>query len=78
MQHAIDAVYENGTFRPLHREMLSITEGQRVRITVDEDGDPEALRLAMSVFDGLSEDDIKEIEGIALERSSFFGLRGDD
>ncbi len=77
MQHAIDAVYENGTFRPLHREMLSITEGQRVRITVDEEGDPEALRLALSVFDGLSGDDIKEIEGIALNRGSFFGLRSD-
>ena len=65
MQHAIDAIYENGAFRPLHREVLSITEGQQVRITVDEGGDPEALRLAMSVFDGLSDDDIKEIEGIA-------------
>lgn len=77
MQHAIDAIYENGTFRPVHREVLAITEGQRVRITVDEGGDPEALRLAMSVFDGLSDDDIKEIEGIALDRGSFFGPRSD-
>ena len=39
MQCAIDAVYENGTFRPIHRELLAITEGQRVQISVD-DSDP--------------------------------------
>jgi len=78
MQHAIDAIYENGMFRPLHRERLAITEGKRVRITVDDEGDPEALRLAVSVYDGLSDGEITEIEGIALDRRSFFGRRSDD
>ena len=74
MQRAIDAIFENGMFRPVHRELLAIPEGRRVRITVD-DGDPESLRLAMSVYDGLSDDDINEIEKIAVDRSKFFNSR---
>ena len=77
MQHAIDAIFENGTFRPIHRELLAIPEGQRVRITVD-DGDPESLRLALSVYEGISDDDIDEIEQIALERRTFFGSRSEN
>lgn len=77
MHHAIDAIYENGSFRPIHRERLAITEGQRVRITIDDRGDPEALRLATSVYDGLSDNDIEEIEGIALARGNFFGRRNE-
>ena len=77
MHHAIDAIYENGSFRPVRREPLAIAEGQRVRITVDDEGDPEALRLAMSVYNGLSDNEIEEIEGIALARGNFFGLRSD-
>jgi hypothetical protein len=65
-------------FRPIRREQLTITEGRRVRITVDDEGDPEALRLAVSVYDGLSDDEITEIEGIALDRRSFFGQRSVD
>ncbi len=78
MEHAIDAIYENGVFRPLRRERLAITEGKRVRITVDDEDDPEALRLAVSVYDGLSDGEITEIEGIALDRRAFFGQRSDD
>ena len=54
------------------------TEGKRVRITVDDGGDPEALRLAASDYDGLSDSEISEIEKIALDRRSFFGQRNDD
>ena len=78
MQRAIDAIYENGMFRPIRRERLAIAEGKRVRITVDEEGDPEALRLAVSVYDGLSDGEITEIEGIALNRRSVFGQRSHD
>ena len=78
MKHAIDAIYENGTFRPIRREVIAVAEGQRVRITVDDEGEPQALRLAMSVSDGLSETDIQEIEKIALNRGSFFGPRSGD
>lgn len=78
MERAIDAIYENGIFRPIPRQRLAITEGQRVRITVEDESDPEALRLAVSVYDGLSDSEISEIEGITLDRRSFFGHRSDD
>lgn len=73
MKHAIDAIYENGVFRPLQQPPVAIADGQRVRITVDDTCEPEPLRLAMSVYDGLSDDDIDEIERIALDRGNFFG-----
>ncbi|MCL4203325.1 MAG: DUF104 domain-containing protein [Pirellulaceae bacterium] len=53
MQRAIDAIYENGMFRPIGRERLAITEGRRVRITVDDEGDPEALIAATAIENAL-------------------------
>lgn len=78
MKHAIDAIYENGTFRPIQADAVAIADGQRVRITVDDDGEPEALRLAMTVYDGLSDDDNDDIERIALDRENVFGSRNAD
>jgi predicted DNA-binding antitoxin AbrB/MazE fold protein len=78
MKHAIDAIYENGTFRPIQRDAVAISDGQRVRITVDDECEPEALRLVMSVYDGLSDKDIFEIEQIALNRGNFFGVGSAD
>jgi predicted DNA-binding antitoxin AbrB/MazE fold protein len=72
MKHAIEAIYENGLFRPVEREGIALAEGQRVRITVDDQCEPEALRLALTVYEGLSENDIEAIEEIALDRGSFF------
>ena len=37
MKHAIDAIYENGAFRPVQRDAVTIADGQRVRITVDDE-----------------------------------------
>ena len=70
MKHAMDAIYENGAFRPIQGEMVAIAEGRRVRITVDDASEPESLRLAMSVFDGLSDGEIREVEEIALDRGA--------
>ncbi len=67
VQRAIDAVYENGAFRPVHSEHLPIEEGGRVRITIDTP-EPEPLQLALAVFEGLSENEIAAIEEIALDR----------
>lgn len=78
MKHAIDAIYENGTFRPIQQDAVAVADGQRVRITVDDQCEPEALRLAMSVYDGLSDEDIDEIEQIALDRDIFFGAGSAD
>jgi predicted DNA-binding antitoxin AbrB/MazE fold protein len=73
MRFAIDAVYEDGAFRPVQREAVTIPDGLRVRITVDDEQDPETLRLATRVYDGLSEGEIDEIQRIALTRGNFFG-----
>jgi predicted DNA-binding antitoxin AbrB/MazE fold protein len=78
MKHTINAIYENGTFRPIQRDAVPIADGQRVRIVVDDECEPEALQLAMSVYDGLSGKEIDEIEQIALDRRNFFGRRSAD
>ena len=78
MKHAIDAIYENGAFRPVQRDAVTIADGQRVRITVDDECEPEALRLATTVYDGLSDNDIDDIEQIVLERGNFFDARSAD
>lgn len=78
MKLAIDAIYENGIFRPIRLDPVDIAEGQRVRITVDDSAQPEALRLATNVYEGLPPGDIDEIERIALDRGSFFGGRTAD
>ena len=69
----IDAIFENGVFRPL--KAPGIPQGKQVKLEVDipDDGSPgEILALATTVFDGLSEEDMGEIESIALDRRDFF------
>lgn len=78
MKQAIDTIYENGAFRPVRPETVTIPDGRRVRITVHDEPEPEALRLATQVYDGLSNTEIDEIEQIALDRRSFFGARSVD
>ena len=75
MKHVIDAIYENGTFRPMQPNIIEISEGTHVRITVDDETEPESLKLATCVYEGHSEEDIDDIEQIALNRSNFFGAR---
>ena len=73
MKYVIDAIYENGIFRPMQPNVIEISEGAHVLITVDDETELESLKLATRVCDGLSEEDIDEIEQIALNRSNFFG-----
>ena len=73
----LKAIYENGVFRPIEKPEL--TEGQSVQITVVETPTPftpqKMLQLAAEVYEGLSETDIDEIEGIALKQDWFFSDR---
>lgn len=78
MKRVIDAVYENGSFRPMQPSSIGVPEGQHVRLTIEDTPEPKSLTLATSVYDGLSEQDIDEIEQIALERSNFFGAGSAD
>lgn len=76
MTQTIDAIFENGTFRPLNPDQVAIAEGERVRISVSAPADPPALESALSVYDGLTEDEIAEVERVALDRSRFFDAKG--
>ena len=76
VSQTIKVVYENGVFRPLIPSELPIEEGTEVFVTVKERLSPkEMTRLAASVYEGLTEEEIKEIEGIAFDRTHFFGDR---
>ncbi len=73
----IEAIYQNGMFKPLKPVSENISEGETVEITIKEKrlSPDEMLELASRVYEGLSDEDINEIEKIALERSNFFGDR---
>ncbi len=74
MRETIDAIYENGVFRPLKRPTIS--EGLKVRLeveTLSDSSGEDLLELAAQVYNGLSNEQIDEIEQIALDRRDFFG-----
>ncbi len=75
MTQTLDAIYENGIFRPLPAQTIAIADGQRVRISVDEQPEPQPLQLLARVYGGLSPQEIDEIERIALDRNNFFGAQ---
>ena len=70
MRLAIDAIYESGSFRPLQSASVPLKDGERVRITVENESEPEILRLAAAVYDGLTPEEIDEIEAIATNGPS--------
>jgi predicted DNA-binding antitoxin AbrB/MazE fold protein len=72
MDYILEAIYENGVFRPL--ESLKLAEHQRVTITIQlppVENPDEELRSWHQVYAGLSDPDVLEIESIALDRSHF-------
>ncbi len=76
LKQTVDAVFENGVFRPLTKRDIPIVEGQQVRLTVETLESPgEVLELATQVYDGLTEQQIDEIEQLVLNRSSWFDER---
>jgi len=73
MGQLLEAIYENGVLRPL--EKPDLTEHQRVLLELvgsrtDEDVE-EYLGLCHKVYEGLSDEDVAEVEAIALDRSRF-------
>jgi predicted DNA-binding antitoxin AbrB/MazE fold protein len=75
MKQTIDATYENGAFKPVDPAKVHLLEGQRVTLVVDDQFLPEPLRLAARVYEGLSAQEIDEIEHVALDRDRFFDRR---
>ncbi len=76
MKQSFEAVYEGGVFRPL--KTPSIPEGKRIRLTLDDDAGEDSedlLELAAEVYEGFSDEEIKEIEHLATRDDDFFGAR---
>lgn len=71
MTQTIDAIFEDGAFRPVRPEQVLATNGQRVTLiaqsiaAIDRDTHPDPLELAASVYDGLTSEEIDEIEQFA-------------
>lgn len=78
MKQDFDAIYENGAFHPIRPQEVGVTEGQRVHLSLDENGEGDSLRLAGHVYEGLDERQVEEIEAIALNRRHFFDTRSPD
>ena len=75
MTKNIDAIYENGTFRPIGNAKILLPSGTRVRLsveTLDSSHIDNVLDLAASVYAGLSDQEIAEVEQIATDRTEFF------
>ena len=72
---SLEAVFENGVFRPITQPAQPLVEGQRVRLTMELPEPEETLRLATDVFTGLSVEQMNTIEQIILDRSRFFDDR---
>lgn len=72
MVKILEAVYEDGVFKPLVDPGL--TDHQRVIVEIRLPAEPETnseLGAWQRVYEGLSESDIAEVEAIALDRSRF-------
>ncbi|MGI8639871.1 MAG: antitoxin family protein [Pyrinomonadaceae bacterium] len=75
MTQTIEAIYQNGMFKPLKPISEEIAEGEKVKLVVEIEEVNPIMKLAENFYEGLSEEDIDEIERIALDRSNFFGDR---
>ena len=74
MTQTVEAIFEDGSFKPVDDGSLPFSEGQRVKLTVEVPSETEdnLVELAGQVYEGLSEEDIGEIERLALDRRNFF------
>lgn len=74
MIETLEAVYEDGVFKPL--EPTTVSEGQHVRLVIEplaRLAPDDMLALAAQVFEGLSEEQVEAVRQVALERREFFG-----
>ena len=74
MAQTLDAIFKDGTFKPVGNGSLPFSDGQRVRLTVEitPETEDDLIKLAGQVYQGLSEEEIVEIERLALDRGKFF------
>jgi predicted DNA-binding antitoxin AbrB/MazE fold protein len=73
MRQTIKARYHDGVLQPL--EPLALADEVEVQVTVDTEvsvSADEVLRRAARVYQGLTSDQVTEVETIALDRQQFF------
>jgi predicted DNA-binding antitoxin AbrB/MazE fold protein len=77
MARTIEAVYENGVFKPL--QPVKLEEGQVVQLYLPSERRPrvatpeeveEMMRLARKVYEGLTDAEIAEVEACFTRRTS--------
>jgi predicted DNA-binding antitoxin AbrB/MazE fold protein len=74
MTQTLDAIFEDGSFKPLNNGSLPFAEGQRVKLIVETPAETQddLIEMAAQVYDGLTEEELNDIERLALDRRSFF------
>ncbi len=77
MSQTVEAIYQNGMFKPIKPMLEEISEGEKVIINIKskEENANEIMKLAENFYEGMSEKDINEVEKVMLDRSNFFGGR---
>lgn len=71
MTKTVDAIYEDGIFKPI--DPINIPEHKRVTLIIEEKQQESAdiLSLAANVYSGLSSQNIEAVEELAIDRSNF-------
>lgn len=73
MIETVNAIYENGLFKPLND--IHISNGMKVKLIIESDNEDsidDILSIATGVYEGLSDKDIEEVEEIAFDRKDLF------
>lgn len=71
MSKTVEAVYENGVFKPV--VPIDMPEHKKLFLVIEEETEvsAEILSLASNVYKGFSAKDIEDVEKVALDRSHF-------
>ena len=71
MAKTVEAVFEDGVFKPI--TPITLSEHKRVTLIINNNKEetPYILSVASMVYEGLSPSDIKDIEKLAFDRSGF-------
>lgn len=71
MNQTIEAIYDNGVFKPVNPDSVEIENGEKVVIVVKSEDKERELNMSLTekYFKGLSEEDIEKVITHALENS---------
>lgn len=75
MTQQFQATYRDGALLPSGDIRLPLKEGETVDVTIQAatpTKEPDILKLLATVYEGLTPEEIDEIERIATDRSDFF------